>query len=391
MRSAPTLSTSDLHECGAQAGAVTLLAWPGLRASWFEAPVPLRLCPRPKIAAEDYNCLAILIMQNGMSAVSYVGGDTSRERDRALFLLAECTGTTASLAKYVSLTVPRAALRPLVGNLEGVVMRLVPQDCEALRLLVKYLGILRENTTLGMPELRHLAVTHVYHLIAMALSSTRSGSTIANGHEARAARLRAIKADILENLGDLELTVTSVALRQRITPRYVHMLFEVEGITFSEFVLGQRLMRAHSMLCDPQFRRLKYHGHRLCGRVRRSVLFQSHLPPPLWRDSIRPSQRQWLWYSASDFALDGGCAEERHFRRGLACTEEFGNRTSFAPHATCGAANFSIKPNEGAKRNAPPVGITHWFGASNEVPFSFEGPKNKADFAACRPLSSGTF
>jgi AraC-like DNA-binding protein len=140
----------------------------------------------------------------------------------------------------------------LVSNLEGVVMRLVPQDCEALRLLVKYLAILRENTTLGMPELRHLAVTHVYHLVAMALSSTRSGSPIANAHEAGAMRLRAIKADILENLGDLELSVTSIALRQRITPRYVHMLFGVEGITFSQFVLNQRLISAHSMLCDPR-------------------------------------------------------------------------------------------------------------------------------------------
>src|SRR5262249_55418544 len=46
------------------------------------------------------------------------------------------------------------------------------------------------------------------------------------------------------------LTVTSVALRQRITPRCVHMLFEVEGNTFSQFVLDQRLIRAHSMLSN---------------------------------------------------------------------------------------------------------------------------------------------
>jgi AraC-like DNA-binding protein len=86
----------------------------------------------------------------------------------------------------------------------------------------------------------------------MALNSTHDGSSVANGREVRAARLRAIKADILENLDDLDLTLNSVALRQRITPRYVHKLFEFEGITFSEFVLGQRLMRAHGMLCNPR-------------------------------------------------------------------------------------------------------------------------------------------
>jgi AraC-like DNA-binding protein len=30
------------------------------------------------------------------------------------------------------------------------------------------------------------------------------------------------------------------------------MLFETEGISFSKFVLGQRLMRAHRMLSDPR-------------------------------------------------------------------------------------------------------------------------------------------
>ncbi|MGH8717980.1 MAG: helix-turn-helix domain-containing protein [Burkholderiales bacterium] len=88
-------------------------------------------------------------------------------------------------------------------------------------------------------------------LIALALGARRDGAAIANGR--RAARLRAIKADILENLGSVELTVTAVALRQRVTPRYIHMLFETEGVTFSEFVLGERLMSTHRMLCDPRF------------------------------------------------------------------------------------------------------------------------------------------
>jgi AraC-like DNA-binding protein len=38
-----------------------------------------------------------------------------------------------------------------------------------------------------------------------------------------------------------------------VTPRYIHKLFENEGLTFSSFVLGQRLSRAHRMLSDPRF------------------------------------------------------------------------------------------------------------------------------------------
>jgi AraC-like DNA-binding protein len=41
-------------------------------------------------------------------------------------------------------------------------------------------------------------------------------------------------------------------VRQGITPRYVHKLFEVEGISFSQFVLEARLARAYHMLTDSQ-------------------------------------------------------------------------------------------------------------------------------------------
>jgi AraC-like DNA-binding protein len=53
-------------------------------------------------------------------------------------------------------------------------------------------------------------------------------------------------------VSDGELSVAEVAQRQRVTPRYVHKLFENEGLTFSSFVLGQRLARARRMLSDPR-------------------------------------------------------------------------------------------------------------------------------------------
>jgi AraC-like DNA-binding protein len=76
---------------------------------------------------------------------------------------------------------------------------------------------------------------------------------VAGSHGVRAARLRAIKADVLKALGDHDLTVTAIATRHGVTPRYVQMLFEGEGTTFSRFLLYQRLGHAHRMLCDPRF------------------------------------------------------------------------------------------------------------------------------------------
>ncbi|MGB3867510.1 MAG: helix-turn-helix transcriptional regulator [Xanthobacteraceae bacterium] len=68
----------------------------------------------------------------------------------------------------------------------------------------------------------------------------------------RAARLKAVKADIASNLTAGDLSVGAVALRQCVSPRYIHMLFENEGTTFSQFVLVERLALAHRFLLDPR-------------------------------------------------------------------------------------------------------------------------------------------
>jgi hypothetical protein len=53
-----------------------------------------------------------------------------------------------SEADWVALCVPRAALAPFVTDIERKTMTLISQDSEPLRLLTKYLDILK-----GQPEL----------------------------------------------------------------------------------------------------------------------------------------------------------------------------------------------------------------------------------------------
>jgi AraC-like DNA-binding protein len=48
----------------------------------------------------------------------------------------------------------------------------------------------------------------------------------------------------------------ALARRQRVTPRYVHKLFETEGTTLSKYVLGLRLARVHRMLSNPRYNEL---------------------------------------------------------------------------------------------------------------------------------------
>jgi transcriptional regulator GlxA family with amidase domain len=141
----------------------------------------------------------------------------------------------------------RSLLR--VADLEDKAMGPIPRDSDALRLLASYLAILRDERAMT-PELRRLAATHVHDLIAMAIGATGDGAEVAQECGVRAARLAAIKTDVRERAGDHDLTLAAVAARHRISPRTVQLLFESEGLTFSQFVLEQRLTRAHHMLVD---------------------------------------------------------------------------------------------------------------------------------------------
>jgi AraC-like DNA-binding protein len=163
------------------------------------------------------------------------------------------TMTLASASRFTTFRVPAAAIAPLVPDLGAVVARVVPADNAALQLLVSYLASALNTGALVTSDLRQLAVTHIYDLLAVSLGATRDAAAIAEGRGVRAARLRALKADIVENIGRLDLSVDTVAMRQGITPSYIRKLLESEGATFTELVLSQRLERAHRMLADPQF------------------------------------------------------------------------------------------------------------------------------------------
>ncbi|MHC2437859.1 AraC family transcriptional regulator [Bradyrhizobium sp. USDA 4451] len=156
-------------------------------------------------------------------------------------------------ANILCLHVPRPALAPLVSSLDSAVMQPIARSTEALKLLVSYVGALQEDYALATPQLRHHVASHVHDLIAVALGATRDAAALAHGRGVRAARLRAIKADIIDHLDHGNLTVAAVARRQAVTPRQVQRLFEGDGTTFSQFVLGRRLARAHRLLVNPRY------------------------------------------------------------------------------------------------------------------------------------------
>jgi len=97
-------------------------------------------------------------------------------------------------------------------DLGAAIARVIPAANLALRLLVSYVASSLDLEALVAPELTQLGVMHVYDLLAVALGA-READDVAKGRGSRAARLNAIKADILAHLGERDLSLGAVAAR----------------------------------------------------------------------------------------------------------------------------------------------------------------------------------
>jgi AraC-like DNA-binding protein len=213
----------------------------------------LRHVVRPRgVGADD---LLIGINVGGCSVARQSNHDLALGDGDAVFATRSGSGFSIirpTAVRFIGCRVPRTAITPLVGRLDDAPIRLVPGRSEALTLLVAYAAAIADAMPLATSDLQRLAVTHMHDLIAATIGPSRDGRTIAEGRGIAAARLRAVMVDIRTNLCDGDLSVDKIARRHCVTPRYIYKLFEREGLTFSAFVLGQRLVRAYSILSDPR-------------------------------------------------------------------------------------------------------------------------------------------
>lgn len=131
------------------------------------------------------------------------------------------------------------------------------QGHPAAALLMQYAHLLSRQGTLGSAALCRAATLHLHDLAALLASSPGAAQDAVHrahdmGGGVRAARLLAIQRDIDTHITDPALSVAAVARRQGITPRYLQMLLEEDGQTFTALVLEQRLALARRWLTDPR-------------------------------------------------------------------------------------------------------------------------------------------
>jgi AraC-like DNA-binding protein len=176
------------------------------------------------------------------------------------------TSTNPTTRSLVTISLGRSSLEAAIKDIDAAVTRLIPPSVEALRLLTGYVDILLGGQKPMAPELLALSASHIRDLAVLAIGATRDAEEAARNGGLRAARLLAVKTDILANLTRPDLSIERVASRQGISSRYIGGLFSSDQTTFGDFVREQRLQLAYRMLCSSQERHRSISGIAMsCG------------------------------------------------------------------------------------------------------------------------------
>lgn len=95
------------------------------------------------------------------------------------------------------------------------------------------------------------------HLVDLLATAVESDGRVLAGHSStiRNAHLHRCEHFIRTRLDDMRLTPQMVADACGISLRYLHQIFEGEGITVNTYVRNQRLLMCDTMLRDPQCRK----------------------------------------------------------------------------------------------------------------------------------------
>jgi AraC family transcriptional regulator, positive regulator of tynA and feaB len=147
------------------------------------------------------------------------------------------------------LTLPREKLVDGRSNLDELLLRPFSRSYGIGRVVCDFLfSVVTELPKLGSRFEPDIANT-LCHLLRLSVIENLGASAALSHRELLRER---IKAYILSDLRNPELSVDQVAAALHCTKRYLHKVFESEGVTVSDHIRQLRLDRCRSELLDPK-------------------------------------------------------------------------------------------------------------------------------------------
>ena len=149
----------------------------------------------------------------------------------------------------------RGLLRALVPNVDDINLTRIPDGNPMLDLMFSYADLVAKQPAIS-PSAGLVLAGQLAQLAALAISGETDRHEAPARNSVRAARLAAAKAATQAALHQPGLSAATIAARLGISPRYVQILFEEDGETFSSYVGRLRMEWVRRMIDDPR------HDHR---------------------------------------------------------------------------------------------------------------------------------
>ena len=205
-----------------------------------------------ELLSDNRHDISLVMPLKGRAHAAHAGKEAEIAEGEAVVLDTSRPGPVyfPTRSEYINICVPQAALAPLVPNLEDAAMTVIPAGSEPLRLIRGYYQLLCSEDAPSTPETARIVSAHFHDLLAAAINSTGHQSRLTDSQGIRAARLKALKADIVQHAYSADMSIDEAARRLNISPRYIRKLLASENTTFSELVLNERLTHAYRILGD---------------------------------------------------------------------------------------------------------------------------------------------
>jgi AraC-like DNA-binding protein len=214
------------------------------------ASTPSDIVRRTSHIGDGDDDVVFMLWQQGLGHTTQ---DRHENRVATLDALTIDNGKTGTIrmedaARFWALTIPRNRIADLVPNV-GVLGGTKLNDRQSTGLLSGYLQAVLTQDIDNQPTAL-LFGNHLIDLVSLALAGEGNTRELEQLGGIRAARLTAILRAISSQLTDPDLSAATIATQLGITPRYVHLLLEQSGQSFTRHVLQRRLEKVQGRLSD---------------------------------------------------------------------------------------------------------------------------------------------
>jgi len=215
---------------------------------------PLHMDRRFDLAAQEASSQLFLVLASGSPMrISQRGRSIDlAPGDMALVSSSEQARLTQLMeGNRWSIRIPHRQVADVCRNVEDKIARQIAKS-ELSNLLLHQVETAHRFGPKLDAATNHITAQYLLDLVALSLGAVGDAAQIATNRGLAAARLDAIKAEILRCLERPNLRLEHIAAHHAVSSRYVQHLFELRGESFINFVLEQRLLSAYRLLCEPR-------------------------------------------------------------------------------------------------------------------------------------------